>query len=489
MQKSGPTGAGMPRILICVIALLLAATGCTDGEEDGVGSDTTEPAAADLESEAVDTDTVVEPETDAAATDEPEYQTVYLADFESPPDDAWSAKGTEAAPAGDRTFLGRFTNDVVELRLTDLPPHDAVTVSFDLYVIGPWGEGRGERWGLFVNERQVVNTTFSNSDRPQTYPDNVPLGPNPGGSEALETNTLGYGQGGDDCCPADAVYRIDRTFLHRDAELSMTMAARGLPAGSDQSWGIDNVEVIVSTWPERQAQTNLVFEVAQGRATISGQVPTVDDHELVEAALQRTFGDEVDEVDLDVEPGPPPLWLYSIAELAGLMRPSTDLTLRIDDRSATAVGSVRTERWRQDYTERLSSLVDPGIETSIELDVILDGGLVADVEGMRLLFAFGSAELTAEHEPVLDRMVELLAANPELVVRIEGHTDGTGERLGNRDLSLERAQAALDYLVAQGADPSQLDLLAAGEQNPEAEERTDADRAMNRRVAFIVAPG
>src|SRR5947207_2175207 len=70
-------------------------------------------------------------------------QTVYFNDFEGAVGPEWSHTNTERTPFGDRGFLGQFGNDSVTLTLDNLPPHTALTVSFDLFVIRSW-DGVGE---------------------------------------------------------------------------------------------------------------------------------------------------------------------------------------------------------------------------------------------------------------------------------------------------------------------------------------------------------
>ena len=73
-------------------------------------------------------------------------------------------------------------------------------------------------------------------------------------------------------------------------------------------------------------------------------------------------------------------------------------------------------------------------------------------------------------------------------VRIIGHTDGNGEPDKNRRLSLRRAQAVRDYLVATyGFDPSRFAVDGQGEGQPVASNDTNGGRRANRRVEVYVA--
>jgi len=87
---------------------------------------------------------------------------------------------------------------------------------------------------------------------------------------------------------------------------------------------------------------------------------------------------------------------------------------------------------------------------------------------------------------VLDRVVAILNQRPEVNVQIVGHTDNRGTDKHNLDLSLRRARAVHDYLVAQGVSPDRLKSVGRGEHFPIASNDTKEGRSRNRRVEFIV---
>ena len=80
----------------------------------------------------------------------------------------------------------------------------------------------------------------------------------------------------------------------------------------------------------------------------------------------------------------------------------------------------------------------------------------------------------------------MLAANPSLQIRIEGHTDDVGQEPDNLRLSEARAQAVHAWLVANGIDARRLSFRGYGESQPIATNDTPAGRALNRRTVFVV---
>lgn len=102
-------------------------------------------------------------------------------------------------------------------------------------------------------------------------------------------------------------------------------------------------------------------------------------------------------------------------------------------------------------------------------------------------FEFDKAVLTADAKNILEQAVETLKDTDGIVqVRVEGHTDSLGSEAYNQKLSQRRAEAVVDYLVSRGIDGNNLIPVGMGEQFPVANNDTDAGRAANRRVEFVV---
>jgi len=102
-----------------------------------------------------------------------------------------------------------------------------------------------------------------------------------------------------------------------------------------------------------------------------------------------------------------------------------------------------------------------------------------------IYFDVGSHAIRPESTPTLIEIEETLKQHPELRVRIEGHTDSTGEDADNLRLSARRAQAVVDHLVAQGIPAARLEPAGKGEGVPVADNATPAGRQQNRRVVVV----
>lgn len=103
-----------------------------------------------------------------------------------------------------------------------------------------------------------------------------------------------------------------------------------------------------------------------------------------------------------------------------------------------------------------------------------------------VLFEVDSHELLPQSYNELRRLLELLAAYPTMKIELRGHTDSTGTRVHNQNLSAERAEAVAEYLEAHGVDRRRLASNGYGSTLPLESNATPEGRARNRRVEYRV---
>lgn len=97
-------------------------------------------------------------------------------------------------------------------------------------------------------------------------------------------------------------------------------------------------------------------------------------------------------------------------------------------------------------------------------------------------FESGGDTLTAASEPVLQRLIAALAATPGADLVVIGHTDRVGSLEANDRLSLQRAQAVRDRLVAAGAAAERVSVAGRGEREPAVPTDDEVAEPRNRRV-------
>jgi len=99
-----------------------------------------------------------------------------------------------------------------------------------------------------------------------------------------------------------------------------------------------------------------------------------------------------------------------------------------------------------------------------------------------VLFETGSWRLRSGAAERLRPLAGYLSANPEVEVRIDGHTDSVGSDASNQLLSERRAGAVRAALDEMGAERTEFLLAGHGEAAPVASNGTADGRQLNRRV-------
>lgn len=103
-----------------------------------------------------------------------------------------------------------------------------------------------------------------------------------------------------------------------------------------------------------------------------------------------------------------------------------------------------------------------------------------------LYFASFQTTILPESEAALQQLYEMLAGNPELRIRIVGHTDDVGTDEDNQVLSEGRAQSVRQAMIDRGIDPTRIEAEGRGEKEPVVPNTSDENRAKNRRVEFVI---
>jgi outer membrane protein OmpA-like peptidoglycan-associated protein len=105
----------------------------------------------------------------------------------------------------------------------------------------------------------------------------------------------------------------------------------------------------------------------------------------------------------------------------------------------------------------------------------------------KVYFATAKATILPVSFPLLNQVAQVIRSHPEIpMITVEGHTDDQGSAKLNRKLSLNRAKAVVAYLEHQGVDGSRLNAMGYGPDRPADDNKTEAGRANNRRVEFII---
>lgn len=111
-----------------------------------------------------------------------------------------------------------------------------------------------------------------------------------------------------------------------------------------------------------------------------------------------------------------------------------------------------------------------------------------------ILFESGRARISKDASEVIAKLAEVIKANGDLNISVEGHTDNEPvaihkARYGdNWGLSTARALAIVRELTENGVNAERLIASGKGETEPIADNETAEGREKNRRTEFVVNP-
>lgn len=101
-------------------------------------------------------------------------------------------------------------------------------------------------------------------------------------------------------------------------------------------------------------------------------------------------------------------------------------------------------------------------------------------------FRENSSNIDPSSRRTLDALASVALRCDRFSIEVAGHTDNSGSRDANMELSRARADAVENYLVAQGVERSRMSARGYGPDNPRASNESEAGRAANRRIEFYV---
>jgi outer membrane protein OmpA-like peptidoglycan-associated protein len=123
-------------------------------------------------------------------------------------------------------------------------------------------------------------------------------------------------------------------------------------------------------------------------------------------------------------------------------------------------------------------------------------GVVIERQGDELLlsmpsgitFPINSHQIQPQFYSTLDQVAQTLAAYPETLIDVYGHTDPSGGDAINVPLSRNRAQSVAAYLSQRGVTQARIETQGFASSQPIADNGTEAGRAQNRRVEIRIVP-
>lgn len=185
-------------------------------------------------------------------------------------------------------------------------------------------------------------------------------------------------------------------------------------------------------------------------------------------------GKPIQPTDVKNQPG------KKLGATVGVKPPGKTVGRVVNDTSA-----VKNEMIKEDMSRRLKHKQDSIIAEAIAGRVNHEP-LVLEKATLHFNFEFNSTALDKEATQYLDDLAKALVDNPELRIKLIGHTDNVGSEKFNLRLSIHRAQTLKDYLTVRGVHGTRISVEGKGMKEPLNNNETEGDRSLNRRVELTI---
>ena len=163
----------------------------------------------------------------------------------------------------------------------------------------------------------------------------------------------------------------------------------------------------------------------------------------------------------EVVEAPKPLTFNEIDEIVSR---NTDKIIQNQDKGINDIKDMLAEMLKKEKAE---------IKEGIRLETVRE-------------FELDKVAIRSVMNAVLQNNLTTLKNNPDINIRLVGHTDELGGNDYNYNLGMRRAQSIKDWLVSQGIRESRLTVTSKGNTQHEIPNKDEAARKYNRRVEFLI---
>lgn len=174
-----------------------------------------------------------------------------------------------------------------------------------------------------------------------------------------------------------------------------------------------------------------------------------------------------------------------------------DGTFVFENLKSTSKYTIKTSK--KGYFDESTSVVTLNNETVAVTqpmrqlkEIIAEEKGVLKLETETIYFDFDKFNIKSQAAEELDKLVAVMTEYPNMVIKIESHTDAIGSKAYNKYLSDKRAKSTRDYIVSQGIDASRIQSAIGYGEEQLLNECSDTARCpivkhrQNRRSEFII---
>ena len=243
------------------------------------------------------------------------------------------------------------------------------------------------------------------------------------------------------------------------------------------------------------ASPQFAISAQRGVVRLAGHTASRRHEARLQQAVAQYFPDRDHVFEFRPYGPAPDWWVEATTELIGAIAAMRSPRIRLDDTGLAVRALAEQPESAKSSVAALTAELPVALETDIRIlgtgpDITVRSVCKRQFETWRngpINFFESQTRMRSSARPELERVVALAAACRDAAIAITGHTDASGNEAWNQALSLERASAVGDWLVARGVEAGRIELIGAGSSEPVASNETRYGRSLNRRIDIAFA--
>lgn len=227
---------------------------------------------------------------------------------------------------------------------------------------------------------------------------------------------------------------------------------------------------------------------AADKVVVSGTLPSEAVRAKVLERLRTVYGADkvVDHTDVGQVITPGNWDRYVTGMIGPQLKQVSHGEITVKGNQVTVSGEVPNEVQKQQVLSKLASAFNNtyAFHSKLRIGESEQQTLDQALGDRTIEFRSGSATLTDRGIDVLNEMAAAIGKLHDPKIMLIGHTDSSGNRQANIQLSLDRANAVRNYLVSKNISADSMTVKGLGPDQPIADNTTAEGRARNRRIEF-----